>query len=181
MSLYTFSPIKSQEELLEAIQFIHVECHKLCKNSFGQYLPNSGNVGVFCQYDDEFEFLKGVRVQLCESSSDPNTKYFKLHAPIVIAAEGDVPETVYEFLYIRRPDPYQHQVGELDFVLEQAEYDTLKAAMLAGKKVPGARVFERPDLDMIELYNPDVDALAYVSPHAMTQKVRTAQSAITKL
>ncbi|MGD0728997.1 MAG: hypothetical protein ABR981_02885 [Candidatus Micrarchaeaceae archaeon] len=45
----------------------------------------------------------------------------------------------------------------------------------------GARVFERTDLDMIELYNPDVDVLAYVSTKKMTQKVRTKQSDIIKL
>lgn len=181
MSLYTFSPITTHEKLLEAIKFIHFACHKLCKNSFGEYLPNSGNVGVFCQYEDEFAFLKGIQAKLCEASKDSNTKYFKLHTPIIIPAKDDVPETSYEYLYIRRPDPYRHQVGDLDFYVEEKEYQALKSAILAGKKLPGARVFERPDLDMIELYNPDVDALGYVSMHAMTQKVRIKQSEITKL
>ncbi len=181
MNLYTFSPIKTRDELIGAIKFIHFECYKLCKDSFGEYLPNSGNMGVFCHYESEFEFLKSVQAELCEPSDNPNTKYFKLHTPIVMPAEGDIPETSYEYLYIRRPDPYRHHVGDLDFVLEQSEYDTLKSAMLAGKQVPGARVFDRPDLDMIELYSPDVDALAYVSPRAMTEKVRTKQSVLTNL
>jgi len=34
------------------------------------------------------------------------------------------------------------------------------------------KIFDRPDLDMIELYDPDIDALAYVSNRAMTEKVR---------
>lgn len=45
----------------------------------------------------------------------------------------------------------------------------------------GARVFDRSDLDMIELYDPDVDALGYVSTNKMTEKVRIKQSEATKL
>ena len=45
-----------------------------------------------------------------------------------------------------------------------------------GKMIKGVRLFERPDLDMVELYNFDVDALAYVSPRAMTEKVRIKQA-----
>ncbi|MDE1869116.1 MAG: hypothetical protein KGH60_04100 [Candidatus Micrarchaeota archaeon] len=65
--------------------------------------------------------------------------------------------------------------------MEPKEYQKLKRAMLTGKKVKGARAFDRPDLDMIELFNPDVDVLAYVSTSKMTQKVRVKQSDITKL
>ena len=46
MQLYRFSPIKSQQELLEAIQYIHFACLRLCMQSFGEYSANSGNVGV---------------------------------------------------------------------------------------------------------------------------------------
>lgn len=53
--------------------------------------------------------------------------------------------------------------------------------MLDGKQADGARVFERPDLDMIELYNPDVDVLAYVSTEEMTDKVKVKLSEHTKL
>jgi len=71
--------------------------------------------------------------------------------------------------------------GDLDFYLEPEKYNNLKKSLLAGERVKGARVFERTDLDMIELYNPDVDVLAYVSTEKMTQKVRTKQSDIIKL
>ncbi len=50
MQLYRFSPTKSQNELFQAIEHIHFECYKLCKNSFGYYLPNAGNTRVFCHY-----------------------------------------------------------------------------------------------------------------------------------
>ncbi|RJR28122.1 hypothetical protein C4564_06185 [Candidatus Microgenomates bacterium] len=181
MKLYRFSPIKSEEELLEAIKHIHFECYKLCKQSFGEYLPSAGNVGVFCHYDDEYEFLIGVRKELTEASDNLNQKYFRLHEPIVIPAKDDVPETTYTYLYIRKPDPYRFQVGDVDFCLEPGKYKKLEEEMLAGKEVKGARVFDRPDLDMIELYDPDSDALGYVSTGTMSEAVRVKLSEHTKL
>lgn len=181
MKLYRFSPIENKDQLLEAIKHVHAECYKLCKDSFGQYLPNAGNMGIFCHYDDEYEHLVAIRKELADDSDNVNQKYFRLHEPIVIPAEGDIPETTYTYLYIRRPDPYRAHVGDVDFYLEQSQYDELKQAMLNGKKVNGARVFGRQDLDMIELYNPDVDVLGYVSTNTMSEKVRVKLSEETKL
>lgn len=169
---YTFSPIHSKAELLKAIAFTHFACYKLCKQSFNKYLPNAGNIGIFCQYDDEYEFLTKLRQELTLSTDNINQKYFRLHEPIMIPQEGDVPETTYTYLYIRKPDPYRHQVGDVDFYLEPGQYAKLKAELESGKVIKGARIFPRQDLDMIELHNPDVDALGYVSTHTMTEKVR---------
>lgn len=181
MKLYRFSPIKNKDELFAAIKHIHFESYKLCKQSFGYYLPNAGNMGIFCHYEDEFEFLVNLRKELTESSDNEDQKYFRLHEPIIIPAEDDIPETTYTYLYIRRPDPYRHHVGDVDFYLEQEKYDELKQVMLNGKKLKGARVFDRVDLDMIELYDPDVDVLAYVSTNKMAETVRMKQSDVTKL
>ena len=84
--LYRFSPIKSQDELIEVIRYIHFACYKLCKNSFGTVLPNAGNVGVFCHYDDEFGNLKLIRDAMTQPSDNPELKYFTLLKPIVIEA-----------------------------------------------------------------------------------------------
>lgn len=176
MKFYRFSPIKTEEELLKAIEHIHFSCFGLCKQSFGKHLPVAGNVGVFCHYDEEYNFLIETRKKLTEASDNPNKKYFLLHNPIVIPAKGDVPETTYTHLYIRKPDPYRAQVGDIDFILEEPDYSELKNSLLGEKKVKGLRVFERPDLDMVELYDPDNDALGYVSPRDMTEKVRIKQA-----
>lgn len=181
MKLYRFSPIESKEQLFEAVRYIHFACYKLCKQSFGEYLPNAGNMGVFCHYDSEYERLVKIRKELTEPSDDPNQKYFKLHEPITIPAQDDVPETTYTHLYIRKPDPYRHHVGDIDFYLEPAQYAELKQSLLNGKIIKGARVFPRNDLDMIELYEPDVDALGYVSTNTMTEKVRIKLSEETNL
>jgi hypothetical protein len=181
MKLYRFSPIKDKKELFEAIKHTHFGCYKLCKQSFGYYLPNAGNIGIFCHYDEEYEKLIKIRKELTEISNNVNQKYFLLHKPIIILAHGDVPETTYTHLYIRKPDPYRHHVGDVDFYLETEKYKKLKKSLLVGKKIVGVRVFERPDLDMIELYDPDVDALAYVSTNKMTEMVRVKLSEATKL
>ena len=154
MKLYKFSPIKSKRVLFETIKHIHFQCYKLCKQSFGEYLPNAGNVGVFCHYDDEYQFLSKVRKRLTEASDNLNQKYFRLHKPFVIPTKEHVPETTYTYLYIRRPDPYRHHMGDVDFYLEPEKYKEIKQSVSAGKKMKGARVFERPD--MIELYDPGI-------------------------
>ena len=178
---YRYSPIQDHDELLEAIKHIHLACYGLCKQSFDKYLPNAGNVGVFCHYADEYEQLVEVRKKLTKPSDNPEQKYFELYEPIVIPAQEDVPETTYTHLYVREPDPYRHHVGDIDFYLEQPEYDKLKQSLKDGEQIKGARLFPRNDLDMVELYDPDVDVLGYVSTNMMSQKVRTKQSEETNL
>ena len=113
-----------------------------------------------------------LRKQLTQGSENPNQKYFELHEPIVIPAQGDIPETIYTHLYIRQPDIYRAQVGDVDFVMDAERYQKMKGGLEGGEIIPGARIFPRADLDMIELYNPDVDALGYISVSEETEKVR---------
>ncbi len=162
MKLYRFSPVTTQEGLREALRHIHVECFKLCKASLGEYLPVAGNIGFFCHYDEEYKVLTELRKQLTDESDSILGKYFRLHEPIVFPAEGDIPETTYTHLYIRQPDMYRGQVGDIDFVMPAERYNKAKSELQSGEIIPGARIYPRGDLDMIELYNPDVDALGYV-------------------
>ena len=174
MKLYRFGPIKSKEELLDAVTHIHFECYKLCKFSFGMHLPNAGNVGVFCHTDEEYEFLTKLRKEMTEVSDNLDQKYFKLHKPIVIPATNDVPETTYTYLYIRKPDPtpYGKYVGDVDFVLEEDEYTKIKNKLLNGQTIKGAEIYDRPGWDTIQLTDPNVDAVAYISTEEFSKKVR---------
>ncbi len=181
MKLYRFSPIKTKAQLLKAITHTHFSCYALCKQTFGHYLPNAGNIGIFCHYDDEYEYLTDVRKELTQASDNWNQKYFRLHSPIIIPARGDVQETTYTHLYIRKPDIYRAQVGDVDFYMEPEKYTELKQSLHNGKKLKGARVLDRKDLDYVELYDPDIDACAYVGTHAMTEMVRVKRSEATKL
>ncbi len=181
MKLYRFSPIKDKDQLLEAIKYLHFSCYQLCKQSFGKYLPNAGNLGIFCHYESEYKVLSKLREELTESSGNIDQKYYRLHEPITIPAQDGIPETTYTFLYIRKPDPYRHHVGDIDYYLEPTQYTELKQSLLDRKTVEGARIFPRNDLDMIELYNPDIDALGYISTSQMTEKVKVKQSNETNL
>lgn len=168
MKLYRFSPIESKEELLNAVEFLHVACLDLCKKSLGNYLPIAGNVGIFCHYDDEFEYLTKPQEEITDKSDAMFEKYFRLHEPVVINEKDEIPGATYTHLYIRKPDPYRHHVGDVDFLLEQKEYDELKQSARAGN-VQGARVFERTEPDMIELHDPDIDALGYIRPREQSK------------
>ena len=57
----------------------------------------------------------------------------------------------------------------------------LKQSLVDGKQIKGARVFLRNVLDMIELYDPDVDTFGYVSTNIMTDKVIIKLSSETNL
>ena len=162
MKLYRFSPIKNEKEFNEAIEHVHFESHKLCKDVFGKYLPNAGNIGIFCHYDDEYEYLTRLRKDITKESENWNQKYFRLNKPIVVPIKNDLPETTYEFLYIRHPDPYRHHVGDVDFYLEKEKYNQFKERLKKDEKISGCRIYPNSQMDMIELYNPDSDVCAYV-------------------
>ncbi len=163
MDLFRFSPIQDEAQMIQAIEHIHFACHTLCMQSMGRYLPAAGNVGVFCHYDDEYMFLKKLQEELTDLSKSVYGKYFLLHQPIIIPAKSDIPETTYSYLYIRKPDPNKNQVGDIDFYLEPEKYAELKQSLLDGKEIKGIRALpNRPDLDLIELYDPDIDAWGFI-------------------
>ena len=181
MQLYRFSPITTAKELLEAVEFLHFACFQLCKQSIGHYLPIAGNVGIFCHYDNEYNDLIKIRSELTEFSDNPRQKYFKIRQSIVIPAKNDIPETSYTHLYIRKPDPYRAHVGDIDFILEPNKYLSLKQKLLDDKRIKGTRIFPRPELDMIELYDPDIYALVYIAMKQVTVEVRGEDSVQEKI
>ena len=160
--LYRFSPIGNKDQLKQAIEYTHFACFKLSKLAFGEYLPVAGNTAIFCHYDDEYKLLTNIREGLTDESDTLFTKYYHLKERIIIPPKEDIPETTYTHLYIRKPDQNRSQVGDVDFLMEKDEYAELKQSLLDGKEIKGARVFERQEPDMIELYDPDMDVLAYV-------------------
>ena len=168
---FRFSPIKSKEELLAAIQYLHIECAKLCKQAFGRYLPVAGNIGVFSHFDDEFRFLTGVRQELTDVKGNWNAKYYRLHEPIMIEANGGIPQATYTYLYTRRPDADKPEVGDIDFVIATEEFSTLKAAASqADSEINGVQVSYRPDLNMVCLSHPDSDVLPYITDTYLSQR-----------
>lgn len=172
MKLYRFSPLRSEAELIQAVNYLHQACHKLCFRSFGRYLPVRGIVGVFAHYDAEFEFLTSLRAKLTDPDVNYKGKYFRLHKPIVVDGQGEVPGATYDFLYIRRVDPYRPQVGDIDFVLSAEKHARLKSKLNLDTFIDGARLFGRPEENIIELWDPDVDAAAYVATMPMRDELK---------
>jgi len=171
MKLYRFSPIKSKAELLKALKHIHFKSFKLCKEKLGYILPVAGNIGVFCHFEDEFEFLTKIREEWTDLSDSWNKKYFRLYKPIVIGAKDGIPETTYTYFYVRKPDKEHDQVGDLDFYMEPRKYKKLKQSLTSGKIIEGVEVFERSDLDLIQVDDPNVDVVAFVGQKTMKENV----------
>lgn len=163
MKSFRFSPIQDKTQLIKAITYIHITCHRLCKQSMGTYLPVAGNVGVFCHFDDEYMYLKNLQKEITDVSQSVYGKYYLLYKPILIPTKQDIPETIYSYLYIRKPDSKKHHVGDIDFYIDPKKYSELKQSLYDGKQIPGARMLpNRPDLDLIELYDAAIDTCGYV-------------------
>ncbi len=176
MKLYRFSPIKNEDQLFKAIEYIHFQSHKLCLQNLGYLLPVAGNIGVFCHYEDEFEQLIKIRKELTDLLNNWNQKYFRLHKPIIIPAKNDIPETTYTYLYIRKPEVSHPHVGDVDFYLEPNKYQELKQSLLSGKVIKGVKILERPDLDLIRLYDPNIDVSAFVGSYKLEEVATSKQS-----
>ncbi len=162
MPTFPMSPILHEDQLHHALAHIHKACHTLCFQTLHTYLPVAGNIGIFSHSEEEYEALTTIQANLTDSLDAVYGKYYRLHSPISIQINGEIPSAIYTHLYIRKPDPNKPQIGDLDFYLESKAYAELKQYVLGGT-VLGARILpNRPELDLIELYDPKLDALGYV-------------------
>jgi len=159
-------------QLQNLIQKIHEDCFVLCTQALGKYLPVAGNIGIFCQSENDFDIYTKIKEEITYPSDNPNQKYFELKIPIIIRSSGDVPEATYTHLYIRKPHINSPEAGDIDFVLPVSEYLQLKRRITNGEKIEGASIYDRPGWDNIEIRNPEIDALAYISTQEMAEKVR---------
>lgn len=160
MKLYRFSPIETEGALRDAIAHIDTAGHELCTRIMGRSLSMTGSLAVFAHYEDEYKTLKEIQQKWARDPAAIHEKYRELRDPIKSRAAG----ARYTRLYIRAPDPYRVHIGDFDVCLPSNEYTTLKNKIESGQGPRGARIFPRPDLDMIELFDPDVDVLVYIVP-----------------
>lgn len=172
MKLYRFSPIQSEAEFLASLKYIHEVSNKLCGLALGKHLPVAENIGYFCHYLEEYEFLTSLREQMTISDINYNQKYFQLKNEISFGKSPESPAATYKYLYVRQPDPYRAQVGDIDFVLEPKAFQELKQRIAdTPDSNPFARIYPEARLDMIELSHPDIDVLAYVVNSPMTEVI----------
>lgn len=171
MNTFRFSPIQNTAQLFAAIEYIHTQCHEACREVMGRYLPVAGNIGVFCHDEAEFVRLTHMREELTDSFVHWNHKYFRLHTPVTIEANNDIPPATYTYVYIRKPDEAHPQVGDVDFYLPQDEYVRIKARVLKGDGPVGLSVFERPDLDLLVIDPGDRDIVAFIGSYSLDSVV----------
>lgn len=152
MKLYRFSPIASEEQLLEAAVYVAEKASELSEAAIGKALPIK-SVTVFSHYPQEFERLKQMLDSLGVFNDDSNGPRMMLHKPFQAAGN------TLSLLRVRKPDPYRMQAGCADF--DVPSYPEFKEAY-APKNLPNIRLVERPDYEMYEFFHPDYDVLAYV-------------------
>jgi len=107
---------------------------------------------VFAQSDGEYEALLQEAQELGKIVK--NTKM----GPVFLVEPIETVAGPLRLVKIRKPDPERTERGDADFTV--ADYPTFKTSVL-GK--PGYKLIDRPDMEMIELADPEFDVLAYFS------------------
>ena len=150
--LYRFSPITSKAGLLEAVMYTANKSTELSKKITNNQYPIA-SLTIFSHYPNEFEELKKFILELGNLHTENNGPFVKLSEPIQLS------NVKLDLLRIRKPDPYRMQVGCNDFSVP--DYPEFKERYLKSTS-SNLRLIERPEYEMIELFDPDFDVLAYV-------------------
>jgi len=148
MKLYRFSPVETESGLHEAIKYLTEQETLLATNATGKSLPIT-YLTIFAHYDDEYEQL----VRLVENWGQIHDANNGIKVSLREPLQENIP-----VLRIRKPDPYRMQVGCCDFGVEN--YEVFKATNLGQNK--NLRLIARPEYEMVEFFDPDLDVLAYV-------------------
>lgn len=147
MHIYRYSPIEDLETLHTAIEYVAVEMMVLLSKATDQDFPIE-YITVFAHYQDEYERLVALLPQLGEVSEANNGVKVTLTEPLFQVSK----------IRIRKPDPYRMQVGCGDFAVPS--FNDFKETFLHQSKF--LRCIERPEYEMIEFFDPDIDVLGYV-------------------
>lgn len=153
MKLYRFSPIKSPAECFEALEYIDKKLRELSALVLNEKL-SVNTLKIFAHYDDEYTFLKSWVDNLGSSEDeDSSTSYYVKPSKAMVINKDPI-----EYIGIRTPDPYRQQVGCGDFVVDN--FEKFKAKYIG--KTPFIREVPHPKYQMLELFHPDIDILAYI-------------------
>jgi len=169
VKLYRFSPIDTQEALLEAVEYVAKQATKLYFRTVGEAEPELINsLTIFSHYDDEYKSLSQMISKLGDPHNQNNGPRVKLHNPIKIMnatfeqnGKQTSVDTTIQYLRIRQPDPYRMQVGCCDLEADFNNPDFVNVITEPDdQKSP--RLIKRPDYTMLEFFDPDIDVLAYI-------------------
>ena len=143
--------MQAEAELKEAISYVIQQEAHLAAKAVADVLPIT-YLTIFAHYPDEYDRLVGFIQAWGEVSEANNGVKVKLQQSIT---EQD--QNINE-LRIRKPDPYRMQVGCCDFGVDN--YYVFKDSHLANNR--NLRLIERPEYEMIEFFDPELDVLAYI-------------------
>ena len=143
--------IENQEELIERAKSISKETTQMAQKVLGTTFPIK-SLTVFSHYQSEFESLTNLLSQMGEPHNYNNGPRVKLFNPIEVNGNHIT------YLRIRKPDLERPQIGCNDF---EVEYAIFKKKYLA-KHSNSLTLIKRPEYEMIELKEPNFNALAYV-------------------
>lgn len=152
MQLYRFSPIRTLDQIKQALRYVSSEGTKLGERAVGEQL-SIDYLTLFAHYDGEY---RGLVSQLKELGKDEPANHgirIALHQPMIIETQSIA------LIKVRQPDPYRTQVGCCDFKVP--DYQSFKNKYLFQAQA-NLRLIERPGYEMIEFFDPDFDVFAYV-------------------
>lgn len=64
-------------------------------------------------------------------------------------------------------------MGDVDFVLGKKEFQELKDSLLGGAEIKGIEVLNRSDINLISVFDPDIDALSFIGAKDMAENIQT--------
>ena len=149
---YRFSPIGSGGELVEAIEYVADLAGVLAESLTGRR-PSVRYLTLFAHYQAEYIALCQMVSKMGRSILANNGTAARLHHPIDVAGQHITS------LRIRRPDPYRMQVGCCD--LDVPDYAAFKDQHYY-EGSPTIRKVDHREFEMLELFAPGFDVLAYV-------------------
>ncbi len=162
------------QNLLPIVEQLHVEAYKLCNKKFGKYFSNAGNIGIFCQSDEEYKQLTILKDKITRQDTNPMRKYFELIDPITIEKKENIPEAKYTHLYIRKPDPspYGKLRGDIDFYTTENELEILKSKVNETQN-HGVEIYNQKGVgDLIQMSDSKYETVAYISTKKITENIR---------
>jgi hypothetical protein len=153
MKLYRFSPIQSESDCAEALEYIDEKLRELSRLVIEEKLPIN-TLKIFAHYDDEYAFLKKWvdSIGKNDDAGSATSYYVKPKESMVVHDDA------IEYLGIRVPDPYRSQVGCGDYVV--SNFDEFRTKYLG--KSPYIREVTHQKYQMLELFHPDIDVLGYI-------------------
>lgn len=150
--LYRFSPIMNRGKLQEAVVHVARSTSEMVRRIVG-VVPPIHSLTVFAHYPDEFQFLSREVLRMGSLFNENNGPRVALHEPIRVG------QHTITHLRIRVPDPHRMQVGCNDFDI--ADYHSFRKKHIPAHS-ENMRIIPRGSYEMIEIFHPDYDVLAYV-------------------